>query len=80
MKTPRFQLAHRGSVELKCQRGAVSVASGHQWQRCVRLFLLQSAHILLGSSLSRDLIVAWFLAARSAAGFGGRLDMFVLAI
>lgn len=42
---------------------------------CVRLFLLQSAHILFGSSLSSDLSVAWFLACLSAAGLGGRLDM-----
>lgn len=41
----------------------------------VRLFLLQSEHILLGSNFSSDLMVAWFFAARSAAGFGGRLDM-----
>lgn len=52
MKTPRFQLAHRGC-----------------------LFLLQSEHILLGSNFNSDLMVAWFFAARSAAGFGGRLDM-----
>lgn len=41
----------------------------------VRLFLLQSEHILLGSNFNSDLMVAWFFAARSAAGFGGRLDM-----
>ena len=41
----------------------------------VRLFLLQSAHILLGSNLTSDLSVAEFFAARSAAGFGGRLDI-----
>lgn len=52
MKTPRFQLAHRGC-----------------------LFLLQSAHILLGSNFTSDLSVAWFFAALSAAGFGGRLDI-----
>ena len=43
----------------------------------VRLFFLQSEHILLGSNFNSDLIVAWFFAARSAAGFGGRLDMVV---
>lgn len=41
----------------------------------IRLFLLQSEHILLGSNFNSDLMVAWFFAARSAAGFGGRLDM-----
>ena len=41
----------------------------------VRLFFLQSAQILLGSNFRRLLMVAWFCAARSAAGFGGRLDM-----
>lgn len=41
----------------------------------VRLFLLQSAHILLGSNFTSDLSVAWFFAARSAAGFGGRRDI-----
>lgn len=40
-----------------------------------RLFLLQSAQILLGSSFSKFLIVCWFWAAFSAAGFGGRLDI-----
>lgn len=43
----------------------------------VRLFLLQSEHILLGSNFNSDLMVAWFFAARSAAGFGGRLDIVV---
>lgn len=42
----------------------------------IRLFFLQSEHILLGSSLSSDFIVAWFLAALSAAGLGGRRDIF----
>lgn len=47
----------------------------------IRLFLLQSEHILLGSNFNSDLMVAWFFAARSAAGFGGRLDMvFLLAL
>lgn len=42
----------------------------------VRLFRLQSAQTLLGSSFSRVLMVCWFCAARSAAGLGaGRLDM-----
>lgn len=41
----------------------------------VRLFLLQSAHILLCSNLTSDLSVVEFFAARSAAGFGGRLDI-----
>lgn len=40
------------------------------------LFFLQSEHILLGSNFSSDFIVAWFLAALSAAGLGGRLDIF----
>lgn len=44
----------------------------------IRLFLLQSEHILLGSNFSSDLMVAWFFAARSAAGFGGRLDIFLI--
>lgn len=49
--------------------------------RDIRLFLLQSEHILLGSNFNSDLMVAWFFAARSAAGFGGRLDMvFLLAL
>lgn len=39
----------------------------------LRLFLLQSAQLLLPSSLSRVLMVCWFWAARSAAGFGGAL-------
>lgn len=40
------------------------------------MFLLQSAHILLGSNFSNDFIVTWFLAALSAAGLGGgRLDI-----
>lgn len=42
----------------------------------IRLFFLQSEHILLGSNLRSDFIVAWFLAALSAAGLGGRRDMF----
>jgi len=41
----------------------------------LRLFRLQSAHTLLASSLRRLLIVAWFWAARSAFGFGGRRDI-----
>lgn len=40
-----------------------------------RLLRLQSAHTLLGSNFRRLLIVCWFCAARSAAGFGGRRDM-----
>lgn len=49
MKTPRFQLAHRGC-----------------------LFLLQSEHVLLPSSLTRFFSVARFCSARSAAGLGRR--------
>lgn len=41
----------------------------------VRLFRLQSAQTLLGSSFRRLLMVAWFCAARSAPGLGARLDM-----
>ena len=41
----------------------------------LRLFLLQSAHNLLDSNFRRLLIVAWFCAARSAAGLGGLRDM-----
>lgn len=44
----------------------------------VRLFLLQSAQVLLPSSFSRVLIVCWFCAARSAAGFGTLLDISML--
>jgi hypothetical protein len=40
-----------------------------------RLLRLQSAHTLLGSNFRRFLMVCWFCAARSAAGFGGRRDM-----
>lgn len=43
-----------------------------------RLLRLQSAHTLLGSNLRRFLMVCWFCAARSAAGFGGRRDMVVV--
>lgn len=39
----------------------------------LRLFLLQSAQLLLPSSLSRVLMVCWFCAARSAAALGGAL-------
>jgi hypothetical protein len=48
---------------------------GHGRGGDVRLFLLQSAHSLLGSNFKRFLRVCWFWAARSAAGFGGRRDM-----
>jgi hypothetical protein len=41
------------------------------------LLRLQSAQVLLVSSLRRLLRVAWFWAARSAAGLGARLDMAV---
>ena len=37
------------------------------------LFLLQSAQLLFASSFSRVLIVCWFCAALSKAGFGGAL-------
>lgn len=85
MKTPRFQLAHRGSVVGRhCQtqdpEQLLREERKQQRERCwyvvyVRLFLLQSAHILLGSNFTSDLSVAWFFAALSAAGFGGRLDI-----
>lgn len=76
MKTPRFQLAHRGSVGRICQRKKQKrQESTRAMASDVRLFLLQSAHILLGSNLTSDLSVAEFFAARSAAGFGGRLDI-----
>lgn len=80
MKTPRFQLAHRGSVQRRCQRDRLlhsSFIALELYLSDVRLFLLQSEHILLGSSFNSDLMVAWFFAARSAAGFGGRLDIVV---
>lgn len=40
--------------------------------RSLRLFLLQSEHVLLPSSLTRFLSVARFCSARSAAGLGRR--------
>lgn len=72
-KTPRFQEAHRGSAQaesIRCQAISVGIVNS-------RLLRLQSAHTLLGSNFKRLLIVCWFWAARSAAGFGGRRDMVV---
>lgn len=44
----------------------------------LRLFLLQSAHTLLDSNFRRLLMVAWFCAARSAAGLGGLRDIIII--
>ena len=65
MKTPRFQLAHRGSTEQLVK--ALYVIS-----RSVRLFRLQSEHVLLPSSFTRFFSVPRFCSARSAAGLGRR--------
>ena len=65
MKTPRFQLAHRGSAK-------VLADAGHSDTRVLRLFRLQSEHVLLPSSLTKFFSVARFCSARSAAGLGRR--------
>jgi len=65
MKTPRFQLAHRGSA-------IVSAGSPARGYHDARLFRLQSEHVLLPSSFTRFLRVARFCSARSAAGLGRR--------
>lgn len=70
IKTPRFQLAHRGSTQNQrhnSPRSAPVIVYA-------RLFLLQSEQLLLASSLTRLFSVARFCSARSAAGLG-RLDM-----
>ena len=45
---------------------------------CIRLFFLQSAQVLLLSTFTRVFKVCWFWAPRSAAGLGGRRDIFEL--
>lgn len=70
---PRFQLAHLGSVisALVWRSLYYEYVSGD-----LRLFLLQSAHVLFPSNFKRFLMVCVFCAARSAAGFGGLRDIF----
>lgn len=70
MKIPRFQLAHLGS------KYSVSLCGPREINSSSRLFLLQSAHVLFPSNFNKLLIVFVFCAARSAAGFGGRRDIF----
>jgi hypothetical protein len=65
IKTPRFQLAHRGSVAMSAQPLTMT-------RYYLRLFLLQSEHVLLPSSFTRFFRVARFCSARSAAGLGRR--------
>jgi hypothetical protein len=67
MKTPKFQLAHRGSAAT-VSKGAISIEPCKD----IRLFLLQSEQVLLPSSFTRFLSVARFCSARSAAGLGRR--------
>ena len=70
--TPRFQLAHLGSVGAPSQcPERLGVRNGSN----TRLFLLQSAQTLFASNFRRLFIVCWFCAARSAAGFGGLRDI-----
>ena len=66
INTPRFQLAHRGSG------GILVCVRLHTCQGGIRLFLLQSEHVLFPSSFTRFLSVARFCSARSAAGLGRR--------
>lgn len=77
IKIPRFQLAHLGSISILAKIYPLGV----YWPEGgggSRLFLLQSAQLLLPSSLRRLLIVCVFCAARSAAGFGGLRDMLII--
>ena len=67
MKMPKFQLAHRGSAE---SQNSCDSCPGQGLD--VRLFLLQSAQLLLASSFTRLLSVWRFCSARSAAGLGRR--------
>jgi hypothetical protein len=70
IKTPRFQLAHRGSTQNQRHNSPRSAPIAVY----ARLFLLQSEQLLLASSLTRLFNVARFCSARSAAGLG-RLNM-----
>lgn len=76
-KMPRFQLAHRGSVTGNGHQSETlnKILSVEKEENDSRLFFLQSAQTLFGSNFRRLLMVAWFCAARSAAGFGGRRDI-----
>ena len=56
------------SSRFPCLPGAIGLKN-------TRLFLLQSAQLLFPSSFSKLLIVCWFCAAGSAAGFAALLDM-----
>jgi hypothetical protein len=76
MKIPKFQLAHLGSGKQHYQ--SESIGGRARQRRSLRLFLLQSAHVLFPSSFKRLLIVCVFCAARSAAGLGGLRDIVVL--
>jgi len=64
MNMPRFQLAHLGS---ECN-DTLAVCTCSITLELVRLFLLQSAQLLLLSNFTKLLSVCWFCAARSAPG------------
>lgn len=55
MKTPKFQLAHRGSIEKVSHLNLIDMINCTQED--VRLFRLQSAHVLLASNFRRLLMV-----------------------
>lgn len=65
MNTPKFQLAHLGSVGLEYgQLLDRATVERREWN--LRLFLLQSQQTLLHSSFSKLLMVWVFCAIRSA--------------